>query len=126
LTSYKKLEFYAREELNANAPRNFAVLDPVLLEITNFDQVTATEVEACIFPPDKSKGVRTLKVTPNIYIDASDFSESEKKGFFGVMPGQVVCLRYGPFIKMTEIVKDASGKIEKVKVEAMPGYSEKV
>jgi hypothetical protein len=30
-TSYKKLEFYARDELNANAPRTFAVLDPILL-----------------------------------------------------------------------------------------------
>jgi glutamyl/glutaminyl-tRNA synthetase len=35
LTSFKKLEFYAREELNTTAPRTFAVLDPVLLEITN-------------------------------------------------------------------------------------------
>ena len=98
LTSYKKLEFYAREELNATAPRTFAVLDPVELEIVNYDDVAEKQVEACIFPPDKTKGVNTLQVTKNIYVDAADFSETEKGGFFGIMPGQVVCLRYGPFV----------------------------
>ena len=57
ITSFKKLEYYAREELNEKAPRTFAVLDPVELEIINFDEVPEKEVEACIFPPDKSKGV---------------------------------------------------------------------
>ncbi len=98
LTSYKKLEFYAREELNATAPRTFAVLDPVELEIVNYDDVAEKQVEACIFPPDKTKGVNNLQVTKNIFVDAADFSETEKGGFFGIMPGQVVCLRYGPFV----------------------------
>lgn len=125
-TGYKKLEFFAREELNAGAPRTFAVLDPVLLQITNYDEVTEKEVEACIFPPHKEKGVRMLKITPNMLIDRSDFSETVVKGFFGVMPGQVVCLRYGPFVVMEEVVKDVSGKVIAVKVKAMPGYKEKV
>lgn len=56
-TSYKKLEFYAREELDATAPRTFAVLDPVEIEITNFDAITEKEVEQPIFPADRSKGV---------------------------------------------------------------------
>ena len=125
-TSFKKLEYYAREELNEKAPRTFAVLDPVLLQITNFDEVAEKEVEACIFPPNKEKGVRMLKVTPNIYIDRSDFSEETKSGFFALMPNQVVCLRYGPFVVMEEVVKDVSGKVTTVKVKALPGYSEKV
>jgi glutaminyl-tRNA synthetase len=37
ITSYKKLEFYARQELDATAPRTFGVIDPVLLEIVNFE-----------------------------------------------------------------------------------------
>ena len=125
-TSYKKLEFYAREELNANAPRTFAVLDPVELEIVNYDDVAEKQVEACVFPPDKTKGVNKLDVTKSIYVDRTDFSEEERKGFFGIMPGQVVCLRYGPFVKMEEIVKNAAGDVEKVRVKVLPGYSEKV
>lgn len=124
LTSYKLLEFCAREELNANAPRTFAVLDPVELEIINFDEIAEKSVEACIFPPDKTKGVNILKVTPHIYVDRADFSEDEtKKGFFGIMKGQVVCLRYGPFVMMEEIVKRADGSIEKVRVKAIPSES---
>lgn len=33
------------------------------------------------------------------------------------MPGQIVCLRYGPFVRLTEIVKGTDGKIIKVLVE---------
>lgn len=124
LTSYKLLEFVAREELNESAPRTFAVLDPVELEIINYDDIVEKQVEACIFPPDKTKGVNMLKVTPHIYVDRADFSEDEtKKGFFGIMKGQVVCLRYGPFIMMEEIVKRADGSIEKVRVKAIPSES---
>jgi glutamyl/glutaminyl-tRNA synthetase len=35
-TSVKKLEFFARKELDANATRVFAVLEPLALNITNF------------------------------------------------------------------------------------------
>lgn len=111
ITSYKKLEFYAREELNATAPRTFAVLDPIELEIVNFEDVTEKSVEACIFPPDKTKGVNILNFTSSVYVDREDFSEVEKKSFFGIMPGQVVCLRYGPFVLFEEVVKGADGSI---------------
>lgn len=121
LTSYKKLEFYAREELNTTAPRTFAVLDPIELEIVNYDEVAEKEVEACVFPPDKTKGVQTLRVTPSILVDRSDFSAENKKGFFGIMPGQVVCLRYGPFVQLEEIVND-----NKVRVKVINNHTEKV
>ena len=39
-----------------------------------------------------------LKVTKSVYVDRADFSAEVKKGFFGIMPGQTVCLRYGPFV----------------------------
>ena len=126
LTSCKKLEFYAREELNLTAPRTFAVLDPIELEIVNFDEIEQKTVEACLFPPDKTKGVKVLNVTPQIYVDNEDFSEQVKKGFYGIMPGQVVCLRYGPFIMLDEVVKGPDGKIQKLKVRAIPNHTEKV
>ena len=126
LTSYKKLEFYAREELNQTAPRTFAVLDPVELEIVNYDDVAEKRVEACVFPPDKTKGVNVLDVTQNLYVDREDFSEVDKKGFFGIMPGQVVCLRYGPFVLLEEVVKGSDGSVQKVKVRAVPQPEKKV
>jgi glutaminyl-tRNA synthetase len=63
ITSYKKLEFYARKELDATAPRTFAVRVPVLLEIVNFEKVTNTKITAPLFPADPSKGTQTYTVT---------------------------------------------------------------
>ncbi len=126
VTSYKKLEFYARKELDATAPRTFGVTDPVLLELTNFDAVTDKLIKAPLFPADPTKGSQEYTVTKNIYIERDDFSEQVKPGFFGVMPGQVVCLRYGPFVRMLEVVKSPAGGIEKVRVEVLPDYKEKV
>ena len=35
-------------------------------------------------------------------------------------------MRYGPFVKMEEVVKDASGNVTKVKVRAIIGHDKKV
>ena len=58
-TSIKLLEFFARRELDREAPRTFGIQDPVLLEIVNFDQLATKEFEAKLFPADKdaSRGV---------------------------------------------------------------------
>ena len=58
-------------------------------------------------------------MTKNVYIESDDFSETVQDGFFGVMPGQTVCLRYGPFVRMIEVVKGQNGAIQKVLVESV-------
>lgn len=84
LTSYKLLEKFARTELDREAPRVFAVMNPILLEITNFDTAKETKFEVPIFPADPSKGTRTYTLTKNVYIDAEDFSEEHIDKFFGL------------------------------------------
>jgi glutaminyl-tRNA synthetase len=116
IVDYKKLEFFARKELDATAPRSFGVTDPVLLEITNLSN-PGEKISAPLFPAEPEKGSQTYTLTKNVYIENDDFSADEKSGFFGVMPGQVVCLRYGPFIRMIEVVRGADGKVQKVFVE---------
>ena len=39
ITSHRLLENFARLELDRTAPRTFGVLEPLLLEIVNFDEV---------------------------------------------------------------------------------------
>lgn len=56
ITSIKLLEFFARKELDRDASRTFGILDPVLLEIVNFDEVKEKEIEAPLFPVDKTRG----------------------------------------------------------------------
>ncbi len=69
LTDFKKLEFFARKELDATAPRTFGVTVPLLLEIVNFDSIKVTKIEAPLFPADPSKGTQTYTLTKNVYIE---------------------------------------------------------
>jgi len=45
-TQIKLFESFARRELDREAPRTFGVLEPVLLEIVNFEELKQTEFEA--------------------------------------------------------------------------------
>jgi glutaminyl-tRNA synthetase len=58
LTSFLLLEKFARTELDRIAPRTFGVLEPMLLEITNFDILSAEQknIKAPLFPADPSRG----------------------------------------------------------------------
>jgi glutaminyl-tRNA synthetase len=125
-TSAKKLESFARKELDANAPRVFTVLEPVVVNIVNFDEIENKEIQAPLFPSDPSKGSRTYRLTQQVYIEREDFSETKKAGFFGIMPEQVVCLRYGPFVLMESVEKDAAGNVIKVNVKCQKNYDKKV
>ena len=40
ITPMHKLESFAKKELNITAPRTLAVLEPLLLEIVNFDEIS--------------------------------------------------------------------------------------
>lgn len=63
ITSYKLLEKFARTELDREAPRVFGVMNPILIEITNFDQATSTKFEVPLFPADPTKGTRIYTLT---------------------------------------------------------------
>jgi glutaminyl-tRNA synthetase len=56
ITSIQLLEFFARKELDREATRTFGVLDPVLLEIQNLEELKEIEIDAPLFPTDKSRG----------------------------------------------------------------------
>lgn len=125
-TQIKLLEHYARRELDRDAPRTFGVTDPVLLEIVNFEDVKEKDIEAPLFPIDKTKGSQIYKLSQYVYIDREDFSETDAKGFFGLTPEQPVCLKYGPVIKLVEVVKNAKGELEHVKVQVLPEFKDKL
>jgi glutaminyl-tRNA synthetase len=86
ITSINVLENHARKELDATAPRTFGVIEPILLEIVNFEEATTREIKAPLFPADPSRGEQTYILSSQVYIDKEDFSEEHKKGFFGLTP----------------------------------------
>lgn len=128
ITDVKKLEYVARQELDKTAPRTFGVCDPVLLELVNFDAVKPdTDIKAALFPGQDDKGTCSYTLTKNVYIERSDFSETSVEGFFGVMPGNVVLLKYACFVQLVEVSnRDADGKVMAAKVKIVPDYKEKI
>ncbi|MDT0690461.1 glutamine--tRNA ligase/YqeY domain fusion protein [Salegentibacter sp. F188] len=105
------LEFCAREDLNKTAPRVMAVLDPVKLVITNYEEGKEEWLEAENNPEDESAGTRKLPFSRELYIEQEDFKESANRKFFRLTLGKEVRLKNAYIIKGEEVVKDDDGNI---------------
>ncbi|NLM36598.1 MAG: glutamine--tRNA ligase, partial [Firmicutes bacterium] len=105
------LEHCLREDLNKRAPRVMAVLRPLKVVLENYPEGQVEEVEAVNNPEDPAMGVRKVPFSKVLYIEEDDFMEDPPKKFYRLAPGREVRLRYGYFIKCTDVVKDESGKV---------------
>ncbi len=99
--------FCLREDLNANAPRVFAVLRPLKVILDNWKEGEVESLDASYWPHDIPKtGSRPVPLTKVIYIEREDFQEIPEKDFFRLAPGREVRLRYGYCITCTHVEKD--------------------
>jgi glutaminyl-tRNA synthetase len=78
LTDFKILEDCVRDDLNENANRSMAVINPLEVEITNFNDVDGNilEIKAPNHPQNESKGNREIYFSKSLYIDKNDFLET--------------------------------------------------
>ncbi|WP_413528238.1 glutamine--tRNA ligase [Rahnella inusitata] len=105
------LESCIRDDLNENAPRAMAVINPVKVVIENF---TGDDVQMVKMPNHPSKpemGTREVPFTREIYIDQADFREEANKQYKRLVLGKEVRLRNAYVIKAERIEKDAEGNI---------------
>ena len=91
---FAQLEHAVRKELNANAPRAMAVLDPLKVVIENYPEGQAEDLEAINNPEDDGAGTRPVPFSRVLYIEREDFMEDPPKKFFRLAPGREVRLRY--------------------------------
>lgn len=108
------LENEVRKVLDVTAPRTMAIIDPVLLEITNFEKVEMLDVPN--FPKDDTKGKHTVMTSKTIYVDRSDVRVEDSPKFYGIAPGKRVGLKYSHIVKITGVHKEGD-KIIKVTAE---------
>ena len=114
ITDAAVLEHCIREELNSSAGRYMAVLDPLKVTITNFPEEGVEDLDAVNNPEDPAAGSRKIKFSKHLYIEKADFMLEPPKGYFRLAPGAEVRLRYGYFIRCTDVVKDADGNVVEV------------
>ena len=105
------LESCIREDLDANAQRRMAVIDPVKITITNWPEGHSEELTASNHPKDESMGTRTLHMTREVYIDREDFREEANRKYKRLVLGDEVRLRNSYVIRADEVVRDANGEI---------------
>ncbi|KGQ71192.1 glutamate--tRNA ligase [Chelonobacter oris] len=110
MVEFSALEACIRDDLNTNAPRAMAVLDPLKVVIENY---TADEewLTAANHPNRPELGERQLPFGREIYIDRADFREEANKKYKRLVLGKEVRLRNAYVIKAERVEKDADGNI---------------
>jgi len=121
---YSTLEACLRETLDEQAPRAMAVLEPLELVLTNWDELMGAGVlDACsapVHPHQEALGRRHFHLGPALWIERSDFEEVPPKGFFRLFPGNRVRLKYGHVIECTGCSKDEQGCVTQVQARLLP------
>lgn len=111
MIEYGALESCIRDDLNENAPRAMAVLDPVKVVIENFDADKVEMIPVANHPNNPDMGGRDVPFTREVWIERDDFREEANKKYKRLVLGKEVRLRNAYVIKAERIEKDDEGHI---------------
>ena len=136
---YSTLEGCLREDLELKAHRAMAVLNPVKLVLTNWDEAFgAGHLEPCTLPalPHPPEGqpepaARLFTIGKQVWIERDDFAQVPPKGYKRLSPpqsnpdgsisaGAVVRLKGGYVVECTGFAKDAQGVVTEVHAKVFP------
>lgn len=109
------LEHAIRNDLNENAPRAMAVLNPLKVVLTNVADDFSDQLSAPCHPSREDLGERELVFTKELYIDHDDFRVEANKKFKRLVIGKRVRLRNAYVIEADEAVTNDSGDIVEVR-----------
>ncbi|KXF81427.1 glutamine--tRNA ligase [Enterovibrio coralii] len=108
------LESCVRDDLNDNAPRAMAVLDPIRLVIENFPEGEIETLSASNHPNKPEMGEREVPFSREIWIEAEDFREEANKKYKRLVLGKEVRLRNAYYVKAERCEKDENGNVTTV------------
>ncbi len=108
------LEACIREDLNDNAPRAMAVLDPIKLVIENYAEGKTEALTVKNHPSDESQGSRIVPFSGELYIEAEDFREEANKKYKRLVIDKAVRLRGAYVVTATRCDKDEQGNVTTV------------
>ena len=118
MTDIKILEDSIRDDLNDNAPRSMAVIDPIRVIIENYPQDSLESIKAPIHPQNKAMGEREIFFSREIFIERDDFCEvAPNNKYKRLSIGKEVRLRNAYIIKAITFDTDFDGNITTVYAE---------
>jgi len=123
-TDYASLDIALREDLDPKAARAMAVLDPVRLVLTNWDEAMgAGAIDACsapVHPAQPERGRRAFGMARELWIERDDYRPAAEKGYQRLYPGNKVRLKYGHVIECSGATTDADGRVTEVQARLVP------
>ena len=105
------LEYCIREDLNANAFRAMAVLEPLRVVITNYPDDKVENLEVSNHPQREELGKRIVPFSKTILIERDDFSENPPPKYKRLIQGEEVRLRGAYVIRCDDVIKNDAGEI---------------
>jgi len=114
------LEYCIREDLNENALRAMAVLQPLRVVIDNYPEGQTEQLEVSNHPQKPELGKRIVPFSKVILIEQDDFAEVPPPKFKRLVKGEEVRLRGSYVIRCNEIIKDNDGNITELRCSYDP------
>ena len=109
------LEHSIREDLKPKAARVCAIMDPIKLVITNYEENKKEILFSENNPEDEALGTREMLFGRELYIERADFMENASKDFFRLSPmGREVRLKSAYIVQATGCKKDENGTVVEV------------
>ncbi|MBS1764525.1 MAG: glutamine--tRNA ligase/YqeY domain fusion protein [Bacteroidetes bacterium] len=120
VTDYNLLESCLREHLNKIATRTMAVINPLKVVLTNYNEGQTEMLKAENNPEATEKTYRDITFGREIYIEKDDFMEHAPEGFFRLTPGGMVRLKHAYIIRCENVVKNDDGTIREIHCTYIP------
>ncbi len=105
------LEYCVRDSLGNIAERAMAVLDPLKITFSNWEEDNVDTLVMENHPDHPEMGTREVHFGKTVYIEREDFMEVPPKKFFRLAPGKEVRLKGAYIIKCEEVIKDENGNV---------------
>lgn len=105
------LEYCIREDLNENALRAMAVLQPLRVVFDNYPEDQVEQLEVSNHPQKPELGKRQVPFSKVILIEQDDFAEVPPPKYKRLIEGGEVRLRGAYVIKCNSVIKDDAGNI---------------
>lgn len=106
------LEACIREELNKNAVRAVAIIDPIKINITNYADGKTEKIMISNNPTIKTSKKHKINFSNQLYIESEDFMLEPTAKFFRLVPNGYVRLMGAYVIHCDEVITNEDGTIK--------------
>ena len=113
-----QLDSCVRDDLNENAERAMAVIEPLKLVVTNYEGEEELDFE--LNPLKGELGTRKIKFSGSVYIEREDFALVPPPKYKRLTVGGTVRLKGAYIVRCDEAVQDKDGNVTELRCTYFP------